>query len=161
MSKTESRQTESELRAFMQNLFDFNLACNDALLLLLIENEDHLDGKIVPLINHIINAHQIWNNRIAASEMPYGVWEIHKFKDLERLNRNNHEKSDLILKSYPLDQKVHYKNSKGLAFENSVGDILFHVINHSSHHRAQIASMVKNYGINPPVMDYIFYKREP
>lgn len=161
MNQTDEGQMESELGAFLQNLFEFNLACNDIMLLLLMENEDHLDGKIVPLINHVVNAHQIWNNRIAASDLPFGVWEIHKFKDLERLNRSNHEKSSEILNSFRLDQMVHYKNSKGNAFQNRVADILFHIINHSSHHRAQITSQLKSCGIEPPVMDYIFYKREP
>ncbi|WP_379084396.1 DinB family protein [Pedobacter sp. UC225_65] len=40
-----------------------------------------------------------------------------------------------------------------------VKDILFHVFNHSTYHRAQIATLFKESGITPPVTDFIILKR--
>ena len=54
---------------------------------------------------------------------------------------------------------VHYTNTNGQAFDNSVRDILFNVINHSTYHRGQIAREFREYGPEPLVTDYIFYKR--
>lgn len=55
---------------------------------------------------------------------------------------------------------IGYKTSKGDAFQNTVKDILFHIINHSTYHRGQIAANCKEYGIEPLMSDYIFYKRD-
>ncbi|MCH7396746.1 hypothetical protein MM236_02050 [Belliella sp. DSM 107340] len=52
-----------------------------------------------------------------------------------------------------------YSNSKGQKYSSSVRDILFHIINHSTYHRSQIASELKNQGIEPLITDYIFFKR--
>ena len=38
--------------------------------------------------------------------------------------------------------------------------MLFHFVNHSTYHRGQIASNLKEHGIEPLVTDYIFYKRK-
>jgi uncharacterized damage-inducible protein DinB len=56
---------------------------------------------------------------------------------------------------------ISYKNSRGDAFENRLSDILAHVINHGTHHRAQIGQQLKSGGLeNLPITDYIFYIRE-
>ena len=59
-----------------------------------------------------------------------------------------------------ITKKIIYKNSKGIEFSNTVQDVIFHVINHSTYHRAQIASDLKANGIEPINTDYIFYKRK-
>jgi uncharacterized damage-inducible protein DinB len=64
----------------------------------------------------------------------------------------------LILDEFELDRKIRYANSKGQPFNNSVRDMLFQVINHSTYHRAQIATEFKNNGLDPLLTDYIYYK---
>jgi uncharacterized damage-inducible protein DinB len=44
-------------------------------------------------------------------------------------------------------------------FTNTIKDILFHIINHSTNHRGQIAVDFRNNGLEPLVLDYVFYKR--
>ncbi|NNG11293.1 MAG: damage-inducible protein DinB, partial [Arenibacter sp.] len=41
----------------------------------------------------------------------------------------------------------------------TITDMLFHIINHSTHHRGQISVDLRNNAIEPPVLDYAFYKR--
>ena len=71
----------------------------------------------------------------------------------------NYEHSLHILDKFDLTATMSYTNSKGQTFSNSIRDILFHVINHSTYHRAQIATEFKQNGLEPLVTDYIFYKR--
>ena len=59
-----------------------------------------------------------------------------------------------------LEKRLKYKNSKGEEFDNSLRDIVTHIINHSTYHRAQIAQLVKRAGGIPAVTDYIVYQRE-
>lgn len=40
-----------------------------------------------------------------------------------------------------------------------IKDIMFHIVNHSTYHRAQIATELKDHGIEPLKTDYILYKR--
>jgi uncharacterized damage-inducible protein DinB len=152
-------ESESSLKVFFIELFDYNRAANESFIALLNANEKHLNEKCISLINHIINAHHIWNNRIEKKELAYGVWEIHKFTDLKLLNNSNHAVSKELLADYALDHKMDYVNTKGELHSNSVRDVLFHVINHSNYHRAQIATNLKSMGIEPPKSDYIVYKR--
>jgi uncharacterized damage-inducible protein DinB len=52
-----------------------------------------------------------------------------------------------------------YENSEDRLFTNTLKDMLFHIINHSTHHRAQISVDFRTNGIEPLNLDYILYKR--
>lgn len=161
MNKLQTKvQPGRDLLKFYTELFDYNMACNDTIFLLLIEHEDKFSERVVPLVNHIVNLHHLWNNRIESLEVPNGVWEIHKFKELLRINHNNHERSRNLMINYSPEQEVFYVSHQGIKYKNTVQDILFHIINHSTHHRAQLVVEMKKSGIDPPTLDYIFYKRE-
>ncbi|MGN6802128.1 MAG: DinB family protein [Ginsengibacter sp.] len=75
------------------------------------------------------------------------------------MDQRNFEQSLLILENFDFDNTIHYANTKGEAFNNSVRDILFHIINHSTYHRGQIAASFRVQGLEPLVSDYVFYKR--
>ena len=58
-----------------------------------------------------------------------------------------------------LGDVVSYVNSKGEAWRSTVGDILTHVVLHSSYHRGQIASHVRATGAEPAYTDFIHATR--
>ena len=57
------------------------------------------------------------------------------------------------------EKRIDYENSEGRLFNNTVQDILFHIINHSTHHRGQISTDFRQNGLEPLQLDYVFYKR--
>ena len=59
-----------------------------------------------------------------------------------------------------LARDAHFTNSAGQACRDPVEAIVRHVVNHGTHHRAQIASTLRAAGFPPPVMDYIAWRRE-
>lgn len=120
---------------------------------------DGLTEKSFNLFNHVLNAHQIWNHRINGEGQPYGVWEVHEADMLKKIDEDNYRNTLRILDTFDLEGNIHYTNSRGLTFDNSIRDILFHVVNHSTYHRGQIASEFKVSGKEPLATDYIFYKR--
>lgn len=146
------------MTTFFKELFEYNHHSNQKLINKLLENSDKTSEKSLHLQNHIINAHQIWNSRIL-TEIPFGVFEIHPTNELQELDNKNFQRTLEILKTKDLLEIINYKNTKGQTFSNSVKDILFHIINHSTYHRAQIATECKQQGIEPLITDYIFYKR--
>jgi uncharacterized damage-inducible protein DinB len=54
---------------------------------------------------------------------------------------------------------ISYQNTKGEAYQNTIKDIMFHIINHSSYHRGQVMMLVRNAGLEPIPTDYILTKR--
>jgi uncharacterized damage-inducible protein DinB len=59
-----------------------------------------------------------------------------------------------------LSKEISYVNSKGEKFTNTIQQIMTHVINHSTYHRAQVAAAVRQLGHSPAVSDYIVYCRQ-
>lgn len=147
------------MKACFKGLFEYSHHCNQQWLELFSNHPCRPSDKAVELFNHILNAHHIWNNRIEQSQPDFEVWQLHPVLDFKAIDRANYEHTLAILNKFALTEIISYRNSKGQTFSNSIGDILFHIINHSTYHRGQIATAFKQQGLQPPVSDYIFYKR--
>ncbi|MCA1752923.1 MAG: damage-inducible protein DinB [Flavobacteriales bacterium] len=147
------------MKPFFKQLFEYSHHFNQKLGDVFLAHSDTSSEKAVTLFNHIINAHQIWNGRIQREETLFGVWEIHPVGELQRIDKSNFDRTLTILEATDLNASVSYQNSKGQRFQNSVRDVLFHIVNHSTYHRGQIATELKRCGLEPLVTDYIFYKR--
>lgn len=143
----------------LKELFEYNLVSNQKYIDFLTQNRVSLEEYQIKLINHLLNAHQIWNARIL-DESSFEVWQINDWNALHQLNQNNYAKTLEILERYDVYTEITYQNSKGETFSNNVKDILTHVINHSTYHRAQIASSCAKLGLHVPNSDYIFFKRK-
>ena len=144
---------------FFKELFEYSHHFNQQLASVFAEQESVVSENPLKLFNHILNVQQVWNGRILQDQNSFGVWEIHELQDLKKIDRANYIASNHILNQVDLNRFVKYTNSKGQAYTNSVIDILFHVINHSTYHRGQIATEFRRQGIEPLVTDYIFFKR--
>jgi uncharacterized damage-inducible protein DinB len=150
---------KQEIKSFFKELFEYNHAMNQKLISSFAANQSMTSEKSVKLIGHILNAHHIWNSRIDRKPSLYGVWESHSLTNFKEVDELNYKASSDILDKYDLTTEVDYTNTKNQAFKNTVKDILFHIINHSTYHRAQIASDFKQNELEPLISDYIFYKR--
>lgn len=140
------------------DLFEYTYHFNKEVITVISGNILRVDEKTISLINHTLNAQQVWNSRILA-ETSFEVWQINPFENLEDINHLNFKKSIMVIKDFDLDQRIQYHNSKGIQFENTVFEMLFQAVNHSTYHRGQISSLLKQSGIEPLLTDYIFYKR--
>ncbi len=148
------------MKSFFKDTFHYTFHYNNEVITSFLEdNKRIVSEKLLQLLNHTINAHEIWNARIMGEKPDIGVWGIRPTASLSEQNKINYENSLKIVDTFDLERIIQYTNSKGQPFENSVKDILFHVINHSTYHRGQIASYYKQKGGIPLISDYIFYKR--
>jgi uncharacterized damage-inducible protein DinB len=113
---------------------------------------------------HLLAAQQIWLLRCKGLPAPGGpLWPDNSTREMESIiTVNDADWLSYIATLQPedLDRVVSYKTLKGVNFENTLGDILAHVINHGTHHRAQIGQHLKQAGATLPVTDYILYVRE-
>jgi uncharacterized damage-inducible protein DinB len=144
---------------FFSELFYYNHSCNQKLIDSFLNIDQGIADQSIRLLNHILNAHQIWNNRALSRHEFYGVWEIHHLSELKNIDVSNYQHSSDILAKVNLDTNVAYLTSTGTAFNNKLRDMLFHIINHSTYHRAQIATEFKENGLHPIASDYIHFKR--
>lgn len=142
-----------------KELFEYNYHFNEKLIKIISENTQIVSAKIFKLLNHLINAQQIWNARIK-NEKEFEVWQINNWNIIENINKENYSKTLNIINEIDIDNIIEYTNSKEIKFSNKIKDILFHIINHSTYHRAQIATELKICGFEPINTDYIFYKRK-
>jgi len=140
------------------DLFEYTNHFNLEMIKVISENRELVDDKTISLMNHTLNAQQIWNARILG-EITFEVWQINPFESLIEINHKNFLKSIDIISNLDLDKRIEYQNSRGTKFENSIFEMLFHAVNHSTYHRGQINSLLKQNGITPILTDYIFYKR--
>lgn len=59
-----------------------------------------------------------------------------------------------------LSKPLAYRNLKGDDFSELLMDQLVHVVNHSSYHRGQVATLSRQAGFPAPATDLIVFKRE-
>lgn len=146
------------MKQFFKEIFEYNHYCNQKLAELFLEYSGQTSEKSIQLFNHILNAHQVWNNRISPSEPVFGIWQIHELDELSEIDHFNFQKTTQILVDFDLEEMIHSNFSSGKAFQSKVKDILFHAVNHGTYHRGQIASEFRNSGLEPLITDYIIYK---
>mgnify|MGYP001064065253 CR=1 FL=1 len=138
----------------------YNYDTNEQLIRYL--NENSVDQpQINSWISHLLNAHFIWLSRLKGEESPYAVWQVHNHLQRPKINQQAWTATRQFLNNTDnLSQTIIYQNSKGTSFQNRIDDILWHVLNHSTHHRGQISTVIRQQGLAPEPMDYIFYTRE-
>lgn len=147
------------MKGFLHQLFDYNFYCNKKLIEQCVAMEK-VPEKSINLFSHILNAHHRWNKRIVDKPVEFDVWQVHLIESWEEIHYENQRTSfEIITNADDFSKRIDYENSKGRTYANELKDILFHVVNHSTHHRGQILADFRKNGIEPESLDYIFYKR--
>lgn len=121
--------------------------------------------KPVQLMAHLLAAQQIWLSRFNSKPIPgftlFPDWKADSF--IQLIDDNNRAWMSYLngLTNADLEKSFTYKNLSGVELTDRLEDVLAHVINHGTHHRAQIGQLLKQLGVeNLPVTDYIYYLRD-
>lgn len=138
----------------------YNNWANSLLLATLKSNSDSIPESCVSLFSHIVNAQMIWLCRIKGVTPNVTVWQVN---DLETCSKLLAESANALSKLEYLEGTdspvLKYTTSAGDYYETSVSDVLLHVFNHGTYHRAQIAKEMKLHNIKPVNTDYIQFVR--
>jgi uncharacterized damage-inducible protein DinB len=117
-------------------------------------------------IYHIWDAETIWYKRLNGKSLKEGISQTFNGSFLDFQNQflggsgkffmyvlNKDEKE--------LEKELSYKNTKGEPFTNKISRIIQHVVNHSTFHRGQIITMLRNADVTQlPATDFIVFERE-
>ncbi len=147
--------------AYLKDFYAYHHWAN-ALMIQAMATAPDISPKAVSLFSHLLNTYFVWLARIEEQPSKYSVWQEHPIADFKRLNEQAYQTViELFETKKPAFLKtiVHYQNTEGVAFQNTVVEVLTHLANHTTHHRAQIAFELRQNHVAPPATDYIFYKR--
>ena len=157
-------------------LFDYERRCTDLVLTSLRHARHGVDQlglaslaapfeRAVAIFCHVQAARQLWLHRLAPDRASFpdgGVFPIWPFERVATEARGTDERWAAYiaaLTAAELDRVVRYTSTEGVKYESTVLDILTHVVNHSTYHRGQIASLIAATGTKPAVTDYIALTR--
>ena len=119
--------------------------------------------RVREIIAHIVGAQLLWMSRLNLPVSKTAVWPSLTLEQCDHeLVQISQRWQDFLGKTEPegLTQEVAYVNSKGEPWQNSVLDILNHVLIHSSYHRGQVATLLGQSGFLPAYTDYIHCIRQ-
>ncbi|MGQ0815064.1 MAG: DinB family protein [Gemmatimonadota bacterium] len=114
---------------------------------------------------HIVGAEWVWLTRWQGSS-PTAIPNMNAAMSHAEIVRWWHEinaERDQLLRSLApesLDRIVAYKNFAGVDFAFPLWQMLRHLVNHSSYHRGQITTMLKQLGHKPVSTDLILMYQE-
>lgn len=122
-------------------------------------------GGVRGTLAHMLFAEWIWLERFKGVS-PTEVLDEGEFADVVALRDRwsvieEHRAS--WWKALPEDgvsRKLKYKNLKGEAFEARLWELVQHVVNHSSYHRGQVITMLRQLDAKAPATDLVVYDRE-
>lgn len=146
------------IKEFFLDKFEYDFRSNVRWIETMRKHEDSLPDYVLKSFSHIINVHHIWIHRILELPAESHTWDVLPFDYWEKLARENHMKTEDYLEKNEFEGKVEYTSEEGVPLEKDIIDILYHILNHSNYHRAQIALELRKNGIQPPTFNFISFK---
>jgi uncharacterized damage-inducible protein DinB len=113
--------------------------------------------------SHIVSVEWVWLRRWKG-ESPSAApdWATSPSRETLRnkLREVETERSAFLasLSDSDLMQPITYRNLKGEEWRYLLGDLLLHLVNHSTYHRGQITTMLRQVGVTPPSTDLLIFK---
>jgi uncharacterized damage-inducible protein DinB len=155
----------------IKQLFDYSEWANaqmlDAAARLTAEEFTRDLGNSFPSVRdtlaHVLFAEWVWLRRWKG-ESPRGWQGASEFADAASLRAElsavASERAELIagLADDALARVVAYTNTKGEEWRYTLGSMMRHVVNHSTYHRGQVATMMRQLGAHAPSTDLLLYE---
>lgn len=121
--------------------------------------------SILGTFGHIVAAEWVWLRRWQGDNpTTFPEWLTSpRFGDLRvKLGEVEGEREAFLepLDDGDLQRPVEYKTFAGIAHRNRLADLCRHVVNHSSYHRGQLTTLLRQAGATPPATDFIVFLRE-
>lgn len=162
-SRTEASSPSDPLRAHLRHQFRHARHADGQILEVLgALGPEAAPERAVRLLAHQLRAQDVWLGRIQGEADLPALWAEDALADCRARAEASHAAWQRFLKDCApgdFSRTVRYENSTGKQFTSKLREICGHVVNHATHHRAQIAALIREAGGDPPVTDYIFWAR--
>jgi uncharacterized damage-inducible protein DinB len=150
-----------EVIYFIQRLADHCLAA-DAALAESLHAAATVPDTVVREYAHILGAEETWLARIEGRTARAAIWpsgSLGEVLQLRRLVSDSYRAYFAQLGNADLAHMVEYRNSAGISFSTSVGDILLQVMLHGQYHRGKVNLLLRQSDLPPVPTDYIAFVR--
>lgn len=148
------------MKQYFLKLYRYNAWANKRVLETLTR-QNVSDEKILSLMGHVVAAQFLWLHRIKGLPAPdIKLWGEYSLDTILTLA----EKAGKAWLEYVeitdnFNRDLTYRNYVNEAYTNNVENIMIHLVNHSSYHRAQVAMLLRQKGFEPINTDFITYDR--
>jgi uncharacterized damage-inducible protein DinB len=119
--------------------------------------------RALAVLAHIVGVQRLYLGRLEQDGLPVVVWPMFTLDQCQAgMDELGPRWRDYLGRLSPddLDRAVPYTNSLGESWQNSVRDMLAHVVLHGSYHRGQIATLLGSSGQKAPYTDFIHCVRQ-
>jgi uncharacterized damage-inducible protein DinB len=124
----------------------------------LVQPVDAYVGSVGKNLQHILLATRIWLARWKGTAGPtLNDPVVGPLADAFALTHAEFREFVAPLTDAEADRVVQYKNSKGEPFAVPLDQLVTHVVNHGTHHRAETGMLLERRGRSPGDMDYVYY----
>lgn len=148
---------------FFRRMFEYDLWANRQAAAAL-EKGGASSEKARKVMSHVVGAQRLWLDRfstpIPANPQPFPDLPVEECrKAIEDLRLRWIRLLDGI-GAGKLDDRLHYRNTKGVEFSTAIRDVLTHLLLHGAYHRGQVALLLRQADGIPSPTDFIVYVRE-
>lgn len=119
------------------------------------------DGKILQLMGHVLAAQYLWLHRIKGLPAPdVKLWGAYSLERLLKMSEDvGRQWLEFVENTENFDRELTYRNYTNDPYTNNVENIMIHLVNHASYHRAQVALLMRQQSFEPINTDFITYDR--
>lgn len=148
------------MKKYFAKLYQYNAWANERVLGTLVRQNVH-DEQILSLMGHIVAAQFLWLHRIKGLPAPdVQLWGKYLLSQLRELSEKAGKQwLEFVEATEDFNREMTYKNYVGDDYTNNVEMVMIHLVNHSSYHRAQIALLLRQKGLEPINTDFITWDR--
>ena len=151
-------------------MYEYNIWANERIMNHLKSLPDGIFTKEVDLgfksiaevIGHMISADEVWFARIKGESPPSlartpftSIEEASSYQNILQTQIREY-----LISTNDIEKIVNYSNTRGEEFQNSILEIMQHVVNHGTYHRGNISTILNSLGFKGILTDYIAYLRK-
>lgn len=158
----------------IQLLFDYNYWATRRLLATAAQATPEQLTQSLPLpwetilgtFAHTLGAEWVWRQRCQEGISPVRLLDREQFSTLEVLEQRWAQEEAAMrgfladLSEEQLHGPIHYSNTRGEPFTRTLWQLLAHVVNHGTQHRAEIALFLTEFGHSPGDLDLSLFLSE-
>jgi uncharacterized damage-inducible protein DinB len=117
--------------------------------------------RALAILGHLAGSQRTWLSRLTGRTSALVIWpSLTRDQCAAELAADASEWNAYLASGPDLKARLRYTNAKGEASENSIEEVLAHVLMHSAYHRGQLAMLTRDSGDTPATTDFIFAARK-
>ncbi len=118
-------------------------------------------GSILGTLRHILWSEWLWLGRWQPAEPgnlnPLSISDLAELKSHWSAFERLQEAFLLTLRQADLARVISYQNPPGTTWSYTLAHMLRHVVNHSTYHRGQVVTLMRQLGAKPPETDFLVF----